>query len=306
MPAFTYAGLPHLAQWAGQSPRFCDIDPITHTLSPEQVSAAISKNTTSIMAVHQVNSPCQIHELESVASAHDTPIFFDSVHGLFCTYKGKPIGCFGEAEVFSLHAPKILNGFEGGYVTTNNKKLAEKLRQKREQGLGQSGKFETLGLNSKLNEIHAACALSCIEDLPHLVERNHQRLMAYHKNFEGIPGLSWIEYNDQNERMNYEFALLEVDTGWPISRDQTVNLMRAENALARPYYSPPVHLSSHCPDFVDPPKLPVTENLAKSIIQMPVGELVSIDDIALLGDFFRFLHAHAEEINDHLSKETSL
>lgn len=306
MPAFTYAGLPHLAQWAGQKPRFCDIDPVTHTLDPEQVKSLTCKDTTSIMAVHQVNSPCHIRELESLADAYDVPIFFDSVHGILCTYDGKPIGGFGEAEVFSLHATKILNGFEGGYVTTNNGKLAEQLRQKRNHGLDQNGTIKNLGLNAKLNEIHAACALSCLEDLPHLVERNYQRLMAYRENFQEIPGLSWVEYNDQTEQMNYEFALLILDSNWPISRDDTVKLMRAENALARPYYSPPIHLSSHCPDFIDPPKLPVTENLSKCIIQMPVGELVSFADIALLSDFFRFLHTHAEEINIRLSKREGL
>lgn len=302
MPAFTYAGLPHLAQWAGQKPHFCDIDPVTHTLDPEQVKSLICKDTTSIMAVHQVNSPCHIRELESLADAYDVPLFFDSVHGIYCTYQGVPIGGFGEAEVFSLHATKILNGFEGGYITTNNKKLAEKIRQKRDHGIGQNGRIHELGLNAKLNEIHAACALSCLEDLPHLVERNYQRLNAYHENFQELPGLSWIEYNNQNEQMNYEFALLVIDANWPISRDDTVKLMRAENAFAAPYYCPPVHLSSHCPEYIDPPELPVTENLSKCIIQMPVGELVSLDDIALLGDFFRFLYAHADEINDRLSK----
>ena len=302
MPSFTYAGLPHLAQWAGQKPRFCDIDPVTHTLDPEQVQAAISKETTSIMAVHQVNSPCRIRELEKLADTYDVPIFFDSVHGLFCTYNGKPIGGFGEAEVFSLHATKLLNGFEGGYITTNNGTLAEILRQKRDHGLGQNGTVESLGINARLNEIHAACALSCLEDLPHLVERNYQRLTAYHYNFKGIPGLSWIKYNDQNERMNYELALLVVDSEWPISRDDTVKIMRAENALARPYYSPPVHLSSHCPDFIDPPKLPVTERVANSIIQMPFGELVSLEDIAKIGCLFRFMFTHADEIITRLSE----
>ena len=68
MPAFTYAGLPHLAQWAGQRPCFCDIDPDTHTLDLLEVEKNINQNTTSIMAVHQVNSLCKINELELLAS----------------------------------------------------------------------------------------------------------------------------------------------------------------------------------------------------------------------------------------------
>ena len=102
MPAFTYAGLPHLAQWAGQMPCFCDIEHDTHTLNPVEVEKCINKNTTSIQAVHQVNSPCRIDELEAIASKYNVPLFYNGVHGVHCTYRGRPIGGFGRAEVFNL------------------------------------------------------------------------------------------------------------------------------------------------------------------------------------------------------------
>ena len=102
--------------------------------------------------------------------------------------------------------------------------------------------------------------------------------------------------------MNYEFALLVVDPSWPIKRDVIVKLLRAENALARPYYSPPLHLSAHCPDFINPPALPVTEQLSRTIIHMPVGELLSQEDIARLGEFFRFMHKDAYAIAERLNQ----
>lgn len=302
MPAFTYAGLPHLAQWAGQRPRFCDVDWQSHTLDPAKVEKAICEDTTAILAVHNVNSPCRIDELEKLAGDSETPLIFDSVHGIHCTYRGQPIGAFGRAEVFSLHATKLLNGFEGGYITTNDNRLANTLRLKRNFGISGEAEVSFLGLNAKLNEIHAASALSCLEDLPRVIGRNRQRLLAYHEHFHGIPGLSWIPYQDENERMNYEFALLVVDPSWPIKRDEIVKLLRAENALARPYYSPPLHLSAHCPDFINPPALPVTEQLSRTIIHMPVGELLSQEDIARLGEFFRFMHKDACGIAERLNQ----
>ena len=134
MPSFTYSGLPHLAQWACQYPRFCDIDRETQTIDPQQVRKAINADTTAILAVHQVTSPCHVEELQSISDEADVPLVFDSVHGILCSHKSRPIGTFGVAEIFSLHATKILNGFEGGYVTTNDPELADKLRNKRNFG----------------------------------------------------------------------------------------------------------------------------------------------------------------------------
>src|SRR6185312_12524528 len=113
LPAFTYAGLPHIVQWAGHIPRFCDIETESHALSPASVEQAIGPETRVILGVHQVNSPCHIDELTALAKRHEIPLIFDSVHGVACTHRGKPIGGFGLAEVFSLHATKMLNGFEG-------------------------------------------------------------------------------------------------------------------------------------------------------------------------------------------------
>ena len=301
MPAFTYPGLPHLAQWAGQYPRFCDVDPETHTLAPDAVEAAIGVETTAILAVHQVNSPCLIDELQAIGDAHGVPLFFDSVHGIHCTYNGRPLGSFGRAEIFSLHATKLLNGFEGGYATTNDGALADTLRMKRNFGIDRSGSVATLGLNAKLNEAHAALALSALDDQEQIIRRNRERVEAYHRHFAQIPSLVWIPY--RGTRMNYEFALLCVDPQWPLGRDVIVSVMREENALARPYYSPPLHLSSHCPPGMVPPHLPVTERLARGIIQMPVGELVNEADIMALAELMAFLFSHAPEVTSRLSRQ---
>lgn len=296
MPAFTYPGLPHLAQWAGFRPRFCDIEARSHALDPGSASAAISADTALILAVHQVNSPCFIPEFEQLARDSKVPLIFDSVHGAHCTFQGRPIGCFGRAEVFSLHATKLLNGFEGGYVTTRDAALADVLRRQRNFGIVDDGVTASIGLNAKLNEIHAAAALSCLGDLNQLVQRNRQRYQEYCAAFAGIAGLDWVRYEDDGARWNYEFFLLEVTENFPLSRDQAVAILRGEKALARPYYSPPLHQSEHCPASVTPPVLPVSERMARRFIQMPVGETLAPGDPRVLADLFRFMGDHAAAI----------
>lgn len=302
MPAFTYVGLPHLAQWAGQFPRFCDVDAATHTLDPAAVCAAINSRTTAILGVHQVNSPCDIAALSDIAAEHGVPLIFDAVHGIGCTRGGKAIGGFGRAEVFSLHATKLLNGFEGGYVTTDDQLLADALRSARNFGFAGESDVAALGLNAKLNEFHAAAALAGIDRLPDIIAVNRGRVAAYESAFADLPGLGWMPYADRGDTLNYEFALLRVPPDWPLSRDQLVALMRAEGALARAYYSPAVHQSMHCPPGAET-GLTVTEQLAREFIQMPVGELVGAAEVACLAEFFRFCHAHGAAISARLTTD---
>lgn len=299
IPSFAYPGLPHLVRWAGLRPRFCDVDAKTHTLSPPAVRKLIASDTLMIMGVHQVNSPCLIGELQAIADQAAIPLFFDSVHGIGCTYKSAPIGGFGVAEVFSLHATKLVNGFEGGYVMTDDGALAQALRKGRNFGFDDVGEIAGLGLNAKLNEVHAALALTTLDALEETIAGNKRRYEHYCRCFAGIEGVSILPYNGA-ERNNYEFVLLEVDDGWELKRDELVAILRGENALARPYLSPATHLGMHCPASQAGIHLPVTEMLSARFVQMPVGSLVSLDDIENLARLFRFLRTHDATIAEAL------
>ena len=303
MPAFTYPGLPHLAQWAGQMPRFVDIDPLTHTLSAAAVRDNIGTRITCILGVHNVNSPCDIDALQEISDHSGIPLVYDSVHGLGCTYRGQQLGTFGRAEVFSLHATKIVNGFEGGYITTNDAALAASLRAARNFGFqGPNADIVVLGMNAKLNEIHSALALCSLDELSDVIEGNRKRYEAYVQHCAGISGLTFVPYNN-SEANNYEFAIMELGPDWPLSRDLTVELLRAEGGLANPYYSPPLHQSAHCPDNVDCPDLPITEQMSKCYIQMPVGNSVSLADVKEIADWLQFIEQNAKQIATQIERE---
>jgi len=302
MPSFSFRGLPHLAQWADFSPVFCDADPETHTIAPQALAKVITPRSRVILAVHHVNSPCLVDELERVASESAIPLFFDSVYGAVQSFNGKPLGGFGAAEVFSLHATKLLNGFEGGYVTTDDDALAAELRSARSFGFQGKDNVVRLGLNGKLNEIHAALALAALDDLEQTIQANRARHEAYRRLFADLPGLDILEYAP-NERHNYELTIFEVTTAWPLSRDDTLRLLNAENALARPYYSPPLHRSEHCPPGCGDVSLPVAEALATRFIQMPVGDLVSLADIKALAELMAFVQANGPAVAARLARD---
>lgn len=310
MPAFSYRGLPHFARWAGHMPRFCDVDAISHTLDPDAVQQAIGPATALVLAVSNFNSAGDVDGLCAVAKRSGMPIVFDSVYAMANTYRGVRLGGFGSAEVFSLHATELLNGFEGGYITTRDADLADVLRWQRNFSLpafkpAVSGEVHrVLGINAKLNELHAAMALLSLARLDQVIAGNRARFEAYHEQCKALPGLTLVPYPEPGiEQSNYRMAVMDVDSAWPLTRDQTLRLLRAEGAQISGYYSPALHLSEHCPRGMRVPVLPVSESLARRYLQLPVGELVSLEDIQALGKLLGFVFEYADAIRDRLKQE---
>jgi len=304
LPAFTYMGLPHLVQWSGHRPRFCDVHPTEHTLDVDAVRACITPETALILGVHQVNATCRVEALEALSRETGVPVIYDAVHALYNTHRGTPVGGFGRAEVFSLHATKMLNGFEGGYITTHDGALAADLRHMRADGLVDDGASGArpggLGFHGGLGEVHAGLALAGLPDLPAACARNRARYERYRAELAGVRGVSVVPYPDDDERRNYEFALVWVDDGFGLTRDEAVSALQAENTRARAYYGPAVHLTDHRPAWMEAPSLPITERLAQHIIQMPVGEHVALEDIDQICDVLHVLHEHRDEARERL------
>jgi len=168
------------------------------------------------------------------------------------------------------------------------------LRRMREFGFVAPDHVETLGMNAKLNEIHAAMALAGLDDLEQQVSRNRLRYRAYQQAFAAIPGVRLLEF-DERERTSYKTIVVELNADWPLSRATTLSLLHAEKILARPYYSPPLHhkKTSYPTIFAD---LPITDALAERFMLMPCGHFVTEDDIAQLAELMRFIGAHAAQI----------
>lgn len=296
LPSLTFRGLPHIIRWIGLEPQYCDVDPISHTLSPASVAQAIGPEVAAVLAVDTASALCDIDALEAIARTAGVPLILDSVYGFAGAYGSNPVGSRGDAAIFSLHATKLLNGFEGGYLTTHDDHLAAALRRQRNFGFGNDGMPEELGLNAKLNEIHAAMALSNLPHVPEIIADNAARYAAYRRSFAAIPWLSFADYS--RSPGTYSLVLLQILPGSPYTRAELACILRAENALVRPYYSPP--LDERDSSIGAMTCLPATRQVSREFLQMPVGDLVSLADIARLGEFLRRLDRDADAILDHI------
>ena len=303
LPSFTFVATAHALHWQGITPVFCDIDPHTHTIDPDQARKLIRPRTTGIIGVHLWGRGCDVEALAALAHEHDLCLILDAAHALACSYRGRMIGSFGDAEVFSFHATKFVNTFEGGAVVTNDDALAAKLRLMKNFGFAGYDKVAYIGTNGKMNEVSAAMGLTGFESLDEFISVNYHNYKQYQRELEGIPGLRLLSF-DETERCNYQYIVLEIDEAVThISRDQVKDILWAENILARRYFYPGCHrmepYRSRWPHAGL--HLRETEALAAKVLVLPTGTAVGAGEIRTICDVLRFVVVHGAEIGERLA-----
>jgi dTDP-4-amino-4,6-dideoxygalactose transaminase len=302
IPSFTFIATAHSLQWQEITPVFCDIDPRTHTIDPASVERMITPRTTGIIGVHLWGQPCDIEGLAAIAARYDLRLMFDAAHAFGCSHRGKMIGGFADAEVFSFHATKFFNTLEGGAVATNNDELAAKIRLMKNFGFAGFDTVVYIGTNGKMNEMSAAMGLTGLESLDDFITVNRRNYRQYQQELSGLAGIRMISYDDA-ERCNYQYIVLEIDeivTG--ISRDQILQILHAENIVARRYFYPGCHRMEPYRSYFPHASLllPETERLVQRVMLLPTGTAVGEVEIAAICEIIRFALEHAEELRKHL------
>lgn len=293
-PSLAYRRMGEIIASAGMIPRYCDVDPATLAQSAETTRASITDDTALILGAHPTVNCCDVEGLERLSVETGVPLFFDSVESVFETYNGRRVGTFGRGEAFSMHATKLVNGCEGGYLVTDDEDLADALRLARGFGIAAEDQVVSFGMNAKLNEIHAATAMASLDDLTALVERNRERYRTYGELLEDIGGLLLRRF-DESEQTSFKNIVVKVCEDWPLSRDDTLVVLQAEGALARPYYSPALHM--HKSWFETRfGALPVAERISREYMLLPCGDQMSLDDVASVVELLRFACGHGEGI----------
>src|SRR5207302_7442946 len=139
---------------------------------------------------------------------HELQLIFDAAHAFGCAYRGRKIGGFGEAEVFSFHATKFVNSLEGGAVVTDNDSLAEKLKLMKNFGFLGYDNVGYIGTNGKLNEVSAAMGITSIEGMEAFIAINRCNYEQYCRELADIPGVELLKYGN-DYTLNYQYVVAE-------------------------------------------------------------------------------------------------
>ena len=308
VPSFTFVATAHGLLWQQTKPVFCDIDPETHNLDPVAVERLITPWTTGIIGVHLWGRPCDVAALEALAKKHRIKLLFDASHAFACTHRGEFVGRFGDAEVFSFHATKFLNAFEGGAIVTQNDALAEKLRLMRNFGFTGVDRVEHLGMNAKMTEICAAMGITGLESISRFVAVNRRNHCGYRTLLAGLPGLQVATY-DAAERSNFQYVILEVDPArCALTRDELIHVLQAEQVLARRYFHPGCHRMEPYRTLYPASglALPQTERLSERILALPTGTAVCHEDVETVATIIRSALANAVAVREVIARRSCL
>jgi dTDP-4-amino-4,6-dideoxygalactose transaminase len=298
VPSFTFIATAHCLQWQELTPVFCDIDPVTHTIDPSQVERLITPRTSGIIGVHLWGNPCNVFALEDISRRHGLKLLFDASHAFGCTHQGRGIGNFGCAEIFSFHATKFINAFEGGAVVTNDDELAEKMRLMRNFGFHGLDNVIYIGTNGKMSEPSAAMGLTSLDSLDDFVDHNYGIYKTFMESLGRLPGIRFFSYREE-EKCNFQYVVLEIDediTG--ISRDLLISVLHNENVRARRYFYPGCHRMEPYRSFYPNAGLllATTEAVSEKIICLPTGTNVSPADAKTICQIIECAVSHGPEI----------
>jgi dTDP-4-amino-4,6-dideoxygalactose transaminase len=298
VPSYTFIATAHALRFQGLRPVFCDVDRQTHTVDPAAAASAITERTSAIFGVHLWGNVCDVDALDAVARSQDIDVFYDAAHAFGCGRSDAMVGRFGRAEVFSFHATKFINSFEGGAVTTDDGDLAERLRLLRNFGFAGYDSVQYLGTNAKMTEVCAAMGLTSLDNMDAVIERNRANLDAYRRALCGVPGVHVVEPLDQVAH-NFQYVVIEIDPQIAgIDRDQVVAALWAENVRARKYFAPGCHRSEpYASENSSTQTLAVTEELSDWVAVLPTGLSVTPDMASSVGDLVRSMVGRAADLH---------
>jgi len=300
LPAFTFIATPQSLLWCNLQPAFCDVNPDTHHLDLDNLAWLAKRDVSALCLTNLWGGACEVDRVQQIGRDSRKPVFFDSAQAFGCATEGYMLGRFGDAEVFSFHATKVLSATEGGCITTNDNDLAERLRNIRSSYGARLPVSVKRTANGRMSEAQAAIALMSLETLDANISRNRQLHECYQRHLENIRGIKML-LPQRVEKSNYQYAVCEVDSEvFGLSRDNLHRALHAENIASRRYFKPGAHRSppfdTLFPEFLN--ALSNTDHLCEITLQLPLGARVEAADVLRICERIRAIQCHAQKIND--------
>lgn len=220
VPSFTFMATISSLVWSGLHPVFADVHPGTTNLDPAAAEAAITPQTSAIVAVHNFGNPAEIDALNDIARRHSLKLIFDSAHGFGALYQGRPVGSQADAHVFSLSPTKLLITGEGGIVATNDGALAEAIIMGREYG--NSGNYDSAfpGLNARMPEFNALLGLCSLARLEEAACTRNQSAELFQEMLGVLPGVGFQEIRPGNRCSYKDFSVTFEADKFGLTRDE--------------------------------------------------------------------------------------
>lgn len=283
---FTFISTTHAIVRNRLKPVFCDVKLSDGTIDETKIEELITENTVAIVPVHVYGNICNVEEIQRIADKYSLKVIYDAAHAFGVTYKGKGIGNYGDASVFSFHATKVFNTIEGGAVTFSDPKLYDKLYNLKNFGIRGEELVVSVGANAKMNEFAAIMGLCNLKHIDTAIQERKIRHEKYEELLKDIPGIRFFEEKEDCRR-NYAYFPIVVGDAYGITRNELYDRFREKDIYARKYFYP---LTSDQACFKNKYKkvdLHSARRLSEHILVLPFYEKLEMEKIQEIGELIK-------------------
>lgn len=271
---FSFVATTSSIVWQACKPVFVDINPDTYNIDATKIEAAITPQTSGIIATHVFGNPCDVDAIKQIADKYNLKVIYDAAHCFGTRYKDKSIFEFGDISTTSFHATKLFHTVEGGAVITKDPELHKKMAIMRNFGYSGTDTFSELGINAKNCELHAAMGLCILNHVDEILQKRKYlyqhyliRLNRLGAKFQVLQG-----YTDYNYA--YFPILFESEELMHASKDK----LELSQIYGRRYFYP----SLSALPYVDKVSMPVCDSIASRILCLPLYHTLTLSDLDLI------------------------
>jgi dTDP-4-amino-4,6-dideoxygalactose transaminase len=262
----------------GATPVFCDIQPDTFTLDPEDAASKITKRTRAIIPVHLYGQAADMEPILELGRRRALHVIEDNAQALGATYRGRRTGALGDAGCISFYPTKNLGAWgDAGMVATDSEPLAQRLRSLRDHGTSSKYRSEEIGWNSRLDEIQSAVLRV---KLRHLDDWNRQRrthAAAYDNLLKPLPAVTTPGLGGWGEHVFHQYTI-------QVPRRDAVEKTLAQQGITTAIYYPiPLHLQpAYAGLGYERGMLPQAERASAEVLSLPMypelsqGQIVQV------------------------------
>lgn len=274
VPAYASPATLESLRWAGLTPVLTDVDPESMVLTHVQATKAMTQRTVAIFGIHLFGIPCDPAGLDLIARQQDCALFFDARDTIGCLRALRPFGDLGDGEVFSFNETSLVNGAEGGAITTRDEELSKRLRTMRNFHRSETFAPVPIRMNGKMSEAQAALALSSLDFLSETLQRGRAVFEGYEAALAGCRGVRLIRPKGLDQ-WNYGRVILDIDPAVR-SIDRVVEALRQRRILC----APPIGL----PATKGTGDFPGVAALHKRLLELPSWRQASPDDALAISE----------------------
>ena len=280
LPAITHISAINAVTYQGGSPVLVDCEPDTWCIDVNAVARALNKRTKAIIAVHLFGQMADIPGLRQIAGPFDVPVIEDAAQAHGAILNGQKSGSLGHIGCFSFYANKIISTGEGGMLTTNDQRLADRAAKLRDQAGEKSNRFVhlELGYNYRMTNMQAAIGVAQLAKVEAFI--NHRRAIA--ARYRGLlthgSGLTLPIERQGSQHVHWVFAMLVDEGKFGRTRDQLSTALRNQGIDNRPFFYSANQQPLYADRFLGQ-SFPVAERLAKDGLNLPSGNDLQFDEV---------------------------